>query len=91
MDKALRNALRSAVVACRQVLEEDVRGQLEGRYGVTPKGDFLVAEEFAPYGDETVPAARASILDAIRHIESYGIPRKDAGRSIRARESPSPT
>ena len=84
MDKALRNALRAAVVACRQVLEEDVRGQLEGRYGVTPKGEFLVAEEFAPYGDETVPAARASILDAICHIESYGIPRKDAvGQFVR--------
>jgi len=38
MDKFLRNRLYSAVVKCRNLLEEDFALQLEGRYGVHADG-----------------------------------------------------
>jgi hypothetical protein len=72
MDRPLRNALRSAVVECRKILEEEVSRQLEGTYGMTPKGEFL--EPFAPVDDAT-GAAREEILASIRHIESFELPR----------------
>ena len=72
MDRPLRNALRSAVVECRKILEEEVSRQLEGTYGVTPKGELL--EPFVP-ADDAIGAEREEILASIRHIESFGLPR----------------
>lgn len=80
MNKDLRNALRTSVVACRQALEAEVWRQLEGTYGVTPGGQFLAREDFLSYGAE--PEAwkrnREEILTSICHIESTGVPRGDA-------------
>lgn len=80
MDKDLRTALRSVVIACRQVLEEDVRRQLEGTYGVTPRGEFIAREDVEPYAVDPREwrRERDEILAAIAHIESYGADRAHA-------------
>ncbi len=74
MDKDLRNALRAVVASCREVLEEDVCRQLEGTYGVTPRGEFLAREDVEPYAVDPREwrRERDEILAAISHIESYG-------------------
>jgi len=38
MERELRNALRSAVTACRRQLEDSVRRQLEGQFGIYAAG-----------------------------------------------------
>jgi hypothetical protein len=80
MDRDLRNALRTAVVACRQILEAEVWRQLEGTYGVTRGGQFLAREEFLSYGaaPEAWDRERAAIGAALQHIESTGISRSVA-------------
>ncbi len=80
MDKDLRNSLRTVVAGCRQVLEEDVRRQLEGTYGVTPRGEFIAPEDVEPYAVDVREwrRDREEILAAIAHIESYGAERGHA-------------
>jgi hypothetical protein len=80
VNKDLRNALRTAVVACRQILEAEVWRQLEGTYGVTRGGQFLVREEFLSYGaaPEAWDRERGAIQAALQHIESTGVSRSVA-------------
>lgn len=80
MDKDLRNALRAVVAACRRVLDEDVRRQLEGTYGVTPRGEFIAQEDVEPYAVDPREwrREREEIFSAISHIESFGVDREHA-------------
>src|SRR5262249_8534913 len=80
VDKDLRSALRGVVIACRHVLEEDVRRQLEGTYGGTPGGEFIAREDVEPYAvaPREWRGERDEILAAIAHIESYGADRAHA-------------
>jgi hypothetical protein len=80
VDKDLRISLRTVVAACRQVLEEDVHRQLEGTYGVTPRGEFIAREDVEPYAVDVREwrRERDEILAAIAHIESYGADRGHA-------------
>jgi hypothetical protein len=90
VDRGLRNALRAMVASCRQVLEEDVRRQLEGTYGLTPEGEFLAREDIEPYAIDPGEwrRERDEIFAAIGHIESYGIGRVRASEQF-VRESAS--
>ena len=65
MEKEQRNALRTAVVKVRRLLEKELQGQLEGAYNILPDGRVL---ENAP-GD---PIVRARLLDVIEHHRAGG-------------------
>lgn len=66
MDKALRNTLYNAVVACRHLLETDFRQQLEGRYGILPDG-YMEPIAGLVHLDAVGQADRHSIAMAIHH------------------------
>jgi hypothetical protein len=65
MEKEQRNALRTAVVKMRRLLEKDFQEQLEGTYNILPDGRVL---ESAP-GD---PVVRARLLDLAQHHRAGG-------------------
>ncbi len=65
MEKEQRNALRTAVVKARRLLEKEFQEQLEGTYNILPDGRVL---ESAP-GD---PIVRARLLDVIQHHRAGG-------------------
>lgn len=77
MNEDIRNALRTAVVACRSELQRDVRIQLESVYGVTPNGEFLANEQLVPYDGDAGRwrRERESILSAITHIQRGDVER----------------
>src|SRR6185503_18844589 len=60
MEKKQRDALRTAIVKARRLLEKEFQEQLEGTYNILPDGGIL---SNAP-GD---PIVRARLLDLIQH------------------------
>ncbi|MBI3990075.1 MAG: hypothetical protein HY347_10725, partial [candidate division NC10 bacterium] len=78
MDKELRNRLRAVVVQCRRALEDDVRRQLEGAYGILPDGTALPEEQLGKGWTRALKAERERIIVAVQHIESYGLSRPQA-------------
>jgi len=65
VEKEQRNALRSAVVKARRLLEKECQEQLEGAYNILPDGRIL---ENA-FGD---PIVRARLLDVVQHHRAGG-------------------
>ena len=65
MEKGQWNALRTAVVKARRLLEREFQEQLEGAYNILPDGQVL--ED--PPGD---PIVRARLLDVIEHHRAAG-------------------
>jgi hypothetical protein len=81
MDQAIRNKLRGVVTQCRRLLEDSVRDELQGKFGVyvARKDDVQVDDEarMTNLGDEE-RAARKDILDHFDHIKARGFNPKDA-------------
>src|SRR3954447_24668401 len=81
MDQAIRNKLRGVVTQCRRLLEDSVRDELQGKFGVyaARKDDVQVDDEarMTHLGDEE-RAARTDILDHFAHIKARGFKPKDA-------------
>lgn len=74
MEKALRNLLRTAVVECRKLLVEDIALQLEGRFGITRKGEVVGTPASGGANTPTaVDPARDRILTAVRHLQDLGL------------------
>jgi hypothetical protein len=77
MDKSLRNLLYTAVVKCRELLEEDLALQLEGSYGVHANGR-LEPLAHLKHLDAVGRADREAIEAAIQHEEAAGAGRREA-------------
>ncbi len=77
MDKETRNKLRSTVVQCRKILEEDVLDQLEGAFGIHRSGT-TEPESALPHLDAEGLDARRRAVAAIEHIQGYDVKPKDA-------------
>ena len=82
MDQAIRNKLRGVVTQCRRLLEDSVRDELQGKFGVyaAPKSDDVQVEDDARMthlGDEE-RAARKDILDHFAHIKARGFKPKES-------------
>ncbi len=81
MDQAIRNKLRGVVTQCRRLLEDSVRDELQGKFGVyaARKDDVQVDDEarMTNLGDEE-RAARKDILDHFAHIKARGFKPKEA-------------
>jgi hypothetical protein len=75
MDQGIRNKLRGVVTQCRRLLEDSVRDELQGKFGVYAgrKDDVQVDAEarMTNLGDEE-RAARKDILDHFAHIKARG-------------------
>ena len=80
MDEAIRKKLRNVVTQCRELLEDDIREVLEGKYGIFAKKDQVTADSAAkmPHLTEEEQAARKDILDHFAHIKARGFKPKDA-------------
>ena len=81
MDQAIRNKLRSVVTQCRRLLEDSVRDEVQGKFGVYAAGkdDVQVDNEdrMTHLGDEE-RGARKDILDHFTHIKARGFKAKEA-------------
>lgn len=82
MDQAIRNKLRGVVTQCRRLLEESVRDELQGKFGVyaAPKGDDVQVDADArmTHLDDEERAARTDILDHFAHIKARGFKPKES-------------
>jgi hypothetical protein len=81
MDQAVRNKLRGVVTQCRRLLEDSVRDELQGKFGVyaARKDDVQVDDEarMTNLGDEERDA-RKDILDHFAHIKARGFKPREA-------------
>src|SRR6516164_8853573 len=82
MEQATRNKLRNVVTQSRRLLEESVRNELQGRFGVytDAKTDGVVVEDEARMtnlNDED-RAYRKDLIDHFEHIKALGTKPKDA-------------
>src|SRR3954454_7156199 len=81
MYQAIRNKLRGVVTQCRRLLEDSVRDELQGKFGVyaARKDDVQVDDEarMTNLGDEE-RAARTDILDHYAHVKARGFKPKEA-------------
>lgn len=80
MDQELRNKLRNVVTQCRDLLEDSVSQELEGKYAIFAKRDLVIADlnaEVVHLTDEE-RAARKEILDHFDHIKARGFSPRDA-------------
>jgi hypothetical protein len=77
MDKTLRNALYNSVVACRRLLEEDLRRQLEGTYGVYPDGSVERLGALS-HLDAVGRADRRTIEAYLEHERAGGATQREA-------------
>ncbi len=79
MDKAVRNEIRKMVAATRRVLEEDIRRQLEGAYGISDDGSIQPAETMATLrADPVLGRRRREIEAALKHEWAGGVPLREA-------------
>ncbi|MGL6074892.1 MAG: BREX-1 system adenine-specific DNA-methyltransferase PglX [Fimbriiglobus sp.] len=87
MDQAIRNKLRGVVTQCRKLLEDSVREELQGKFGVyaAPKDDVQVdANTRMTHLDDEGRAARKDILDHFAHIKARGFkPRESLDQLVR--------
>lgn len=77
MKQALRNQLYNTVVACRGLLEQDFRQQLEGAYGVHEDGSVEPLESLV-HLDAVGKADRRAIEQALAHYEAVDASRTQA-------------
>src|ERR1700732_72429 len=80
MDQAIRNKLRGVVTQCRRLLEDSVRQELQGRFGIyaAKKDDVQVDEENRLNLTAEERPARKDILDHFAHIKAGGFKPKEA-------------
>lgn len=71
LDKSIRNALRSVVTQCRQLLEESVGDVLEGQYGIHRSGSVEPESAVAHLSPEE-REYRAQVLSHLKHIRVSG-------------------
>jgi hypothetical protein len=81
MDDVIQGKLRGAVTQCRKLLEDSVRQELQGKFGVyTVKKDDVQVDDDARMShlnaDER--AARTDILGHFAHIKARGFKPKEA-------------
>src|SRR5215217_1317456 len=77
VDKATRNALRLATIACRKTLEADFARQLEGAFGIAPDGS-VADEARLPHLSAAERDQRQRIVEALEHSVAAGSTRKEA-------------
>jgi hypothetical protein len=77
MDNALRNALYTTIVRCRELLERDLALQLEGTYGIHADGTVEPLDSLG-HLDAVGRADRQAIEAAIRHEEAAGAGHREA-------------
>jgi hypothetical protein len=77
LGKALRNEIRKMVAAIRELLEEDIREQLESTYGILPDGRLLDPDQVCGH-DPTRRNERDAIESAIRYAVAGGRTSKEA-------------
>lgn len=82
MDQAIRNKLREVVTKARRRLEESVRDELQGKFGVyvAQRGDSVQVDDDdrMTHLDVEERAARKDILDHFAHIKARGFKPKDS-------------
>jgi hypothetical protein len=80
MDQIIRNKLRGVVTQCRKLLEDSVRQELQGKFGIyaAKKDDVQVDEEKRLNLTAEERPARKDILDHFAHIKARGFKSKDA-------------
>lgn len=80
MDQAIRNKLRAVVTQCRKLLEDSVRQELQGKFGIyaAKKDDVQVDEENRLNLTTQERPARKDILDHFAHIKARGFKAKEA-------------
>jgi hypothetical protein len=80
MDQEIRNKLRNVVTRCRELLEDSVSDELEGKYAIFTKKDQVTADPDAAmtHLTEEEQAARKDILDHFGHIKARGFKPKEA-------------
>ena len=81
MDQAIRNKLRGVVTQCRRLLEDSVRDELQGKFGIyAAKKDDVQVDNAARMTnlDAEDRAVRKDILDHFEHIKARGFKHKDA-------------
>jgi hypothetical protein len=82
VEQATRNKLRNVVTQCRKLLEEAVRNELQGRFGVyaDARKDHVVVEDEARMtnlADED-RTYRKDLIDHFEHIKAFGTKPRDA-------------
>jgi hypothetical protein len=82
VEQATRNKLRNTVTQCRKLLEEAVRNELQGRFGVhaDAKRDHVVVDDEARMTNLTGEdrTYRKDLIDHFEHIKAFGAKPKDA-------------
>ncbi|MGC2149840.1 MAG: BREX-1 system adenine-specific DNA-methyltransferase PglX [Candidatus Acidiferrales bacterium] len=80
MNQEIRNKLRNVVTQCRELLEESISQDLEGKYGIFARKDVVTADANAKMAhlSEEEQAARKDILDHFGHIKARGFKPKEA-------------
>ncbi len=79
MDRATRNEIRKMVGAARRVLEEDIRRQLEGVFGISADGTPQPADTVATLrADPVLARRREEIAAAMEHEVAGGASREQA-------------
>jgi hypothetical protein len=82
MEQATRNKLRNVVTQCRKLLEEAVKNELQGRFGIyaDARKDHVIVEDEARMtnlSDED-RAYRKDLIDHFEHIKAFGTKPKEA-------------
>ncbi len=80
MDQAIRNKLRAVVTQCRKLLEDSVRQELQGKFGIyaAKKDDVQVDDENRLNLTAEERPARKDILDHFAHIKARSFKANDA-------------
>src|SRR5712692_5353657 len=80
MDQAIRNKLRGVVTQCRKLLEDSVKQELQGKFGIyaSKKDDVQVDDENCLKLSAEERVARKDILDHFAHIKARGFKPKEA-------------
>jgi len=76
MDQVLRNNLRGAVLKCRSILENAIRGELQGRFGiyVSGRGKSITIEDESRMGhlDQEELQVRKTLLEHLNFLGADG-------------------
>jgi hypothetical protein len=81
MEQTTRNKLRAVVTQCRRLLEESVRQELEGKFGVYARDGAVHGDKpdaAMPHLTADEQAARRDILAHLGHIKARGFGATDA-------------
>jgi hypothetical protein len=80
MDQAIRNKLRGVVTQCRKLLEDSVRQELQGKFGIyaAKKDDVQVDDENRLNLTAEEGPSRKDILDHFAHIKARGFKANEA-------------